>query len=562
MVGVRCVDLPAERAVLITYLCMLHIALQLGQMGDGVDGVPAGEWDCSTSHKRKHGVCRQCGLCKRFCCPHQPGGRRQPATAMQRDQWNKKVSGNVGAEGAVDDAEGAVVSEVAHGVLPESPDVETVDNVESVNVPVDCGACHVARCTLLEHLAKGLCVRHCGCEIGGQRHVERVQPRRQAKVLDADVYVDAKPVVVAMVEKAVEHVVFSEYGMAGLAGMSVAERNSKLLAAARRADELRDCDDVRRLDRNDRPRVMQAVGTVILGVIQQCVPNDTVGCYLLIRHWLDREFGVGEDDREPKHLLRRLIECLRIAIRGLPFKSEGSEAIAAAIAMAGTDMYNRVFRRSDDDSADCDGLDSDSATNDSDCEDRSAGSSSSSSSSDGSGISDGDSDTDSDGALDQAVPQDNTHGAAAPAGVVRKRVFRATRRRRTGLVCTLLHRFDGHRQNRRARQNSFRLQGGLPMLHSKRHVQQLRYQAVSRVVDFCYQPENTVILAYGSLDLTHDGKAVVASARHRRWSISKLFDAYRTWSDASGADADDLVGRTAFYQVVGAVTLRDLKVLQ
>ena len=115
-----------------------------------VEASPPLEWECTANHKKCLPVCDRCGLCKKFCCAS--AGRHRPKASMVRARPSIVPSSNVDGTSA----DSRVPLEVV-------PDVG----------PLCSSACRTALCTVPEHAAASLCVRHCGCDVNV---VPRLQP--------------------------------------------------------------------------------------------------------------------------------------------------------------------------------------------------------------------------------------------------------------------------------------------------------------------------------------------------------------------------------------------------
>ncbi len=116
---------------------------------------------------------------------------------------------------------------------------------------------------------------------------------------------------------------------------SATQREERVQRAAIAADHLRESPDFGTLKPRQRSDVAVSVGTPVLELLQRCAQKDTKGCYLLVRSWLDDQFGVSDNNSNAKKYLVTLLKALRIALTGLPFRSEGSDAVAGALALAG-----------------------------------------------------------------------------------------------------------------------------------------------------------------------------------------------------------------------------------
>jgi hypothetical protein len=84
--------------------------------------------------------------------------------------------------------------------------------------------------------------------------------------------------------------------------------------------------------------------------------------------------------------------------------------------------------------------------------------------------------------------------------------------------------------------------------------------AVQSVVDFMYRNDNTTTLSWGSTRVKVGGKVEVIQARNRLQSLGRLWAGYDREMVVAGTRPQDRVRRTAFYELGGAITARDLKV--
>ena len=153
-------------------------------------------------------------------------------------------------------------------------------------------------------------------------------------------YVIDEPVIVALAAAALTTVTF--YKDPGVGCKSTTQRVKRVQKAAAVADHLRESPDFAGLSASQRSDVAVSVGTPVLELFQRCAQKDTKGCYLLVRSWLDDQFGVSDNNSNAERDLVTLLQALRIALTGLPFRSEGSDAVAGALALAGRRLYDLV----------------------------------------------------------------------------------------------------------------------------------------------------------------------------------------------------------------------------
>jgi hypothetical protein len=84
--------------------------------------------------------------------------------------------------------------------------------------------------------------------------------------------------------------------------------------------------------------------------------------------------------------------------------------------------------------------------------------------------------------------------------------------------------------------------------------------AVQSVVDFVYRSDNTTTLSWGTTRVKVGDKVEVIQARNRLQTLGRLWAIYDREMTETAVVHTSRVKRTAFYELAGAITARDLKV--